>query len=46
MLERKKILVMTDSPKIDTGFGRVGREIFTYLAGTGRYEIACIGWFH
>lgn len=46
MFKRKKVLVMTDSPKIDTGFGRVGREVWSYLQSTGKYEIACIGWFH
>jgi len=44
--ERKKILVMTDSPKIDTGFGRVGREVWSHLNNTGKYEINAIGWFH
>ncbi len=44
--ERKKILVMTDSPKIDTGFGRVGREVWSKLNATGKYEINAIGWFH
>lgn len=46
MFKRKKVLVMTDSPKIDTGFGRVGREVWSYLQSTGKYEIVCIGWFH
>lgn len=45
-MERKKILVMTDSPKLHTGFARVAKEIFTYLNRTGKYEIKCIGWFH
>lgn len=44
--ERKKILVMSDSPKIDTGFGRVGREVWSHLNATGKYEINAIGWFH
>jgi glycosyltransferase involved in cell wall biosynthesis len=44
--ERKKVLVMTDSAKIDTGFGRVGREVWSYLFSTGKYEVHSIGWFH
>lgn len=44
--ERKKVLIMTDSPKIDTGFGRVGREIWSYLQSTGKYDVRCLGWFH
>ncbi len=46
MFERKKVLVLTDSPKIDTGFGRVGKEIWSYLSSTGKYEVVSIGWFH
>jgi glycosyltransferase involved in cell wall biosynthesis len=45
-MERKRILVMTDSPKLHTGFAGVGREIWTYLNRTGKYDIRCIGWFH
>ena len=45
-MERKKILVLTDSPKLHTGFAIVGREIWTYLNRTGRYDIKCVGWFH
>jgi len=46
MFERKRVLVVTDSPKIDTGFGRVGKEIWSYLSSTGKYEVEAIGWFH
>lgn len=45
-MERKRILIMTDSPKLHTGFAGVGREIWTYLNRTGKYDIKCIGWFH
>lgn len=45
-MERKRILVMTDSPKLHTGFAGVGRRIFEYLQKTGKYEIQSIGWFH
>jgi len=45
-MERKKILCMTDSPKLHTGFAGVGREVMTHLQRTGKYEIKCIGWFH
>jgi glycosyltransferase involved in cell wall biosynthesis len=45
-MDRKKILVVTDSPKLHTGFARVGKTIFTYLNRTGKYDIKCIGWFH
>lgn len=45
-MERKKILVMTDSPKLHTGFAGVGRRVFTYLQQTGKYDIQCVGWFH
>ena len=45
-MERKKVLIMTDSPKLHTGFAKVGKEIWTYLNKTGKYDIKCIGWFH
>ena len=45
-MERKRILCITDSPKLHTGFARVGKEIFKHLNKTGKYDIACIGWFH
>lgn len=45
-MKRKKILVLTDSPMLHTGFARVGKEIFTALNRTGKYEIVCVGWFH
>lgn len=40
------MLVLTDSPKLHTGFAGVGREIWTYLNRTGKYDIKCVGWFH
>jgi len=45
-MERKKVLVMTDSPKLHTGFAKVGKEVWTYLNRTGKYDIKCLGWFH
>ena len=40
-----KILIMTDSPNIPTGMGRVGRELATGLKKRG-HEVGYIGWFH
>ena len=45
-MDRKKILIMSDSPKLHTGFAGVAKKIFTYLQRTGKYEIKCLGWFH
>ena len=45
-MKRKKILCVSDSSKLHTGFARVTKEIFTYLNKTGKYEIVQIGWFH
>ena len=39
-----KILWMTDSPTIFTGFSVVTREVLSRLIATGRYEAACVGW--
>ena len=43
---RPRVLICTDSPFIDTGFGRVGREIGNGLALTGRYDVAHHAWYH
>lgn len=40
-----KILIMTDSPNIPTGMGRLGRELSTRLRAMG-HEIGYIGWWH
>ncbi len=45
-MKRKKILCMSDSSKLHTGFASVTKNIFTYLTKTGKYEIVQIGWFH
>ena len=37
---------MSDSPMLHTGYGKVAGEIWSYLHNTGKYEIACIGFFH
>ena len=44
-MKRKSVLVMTDSPKLHTGFGMVGRHVWSYLNRTGKYDIKCVGWF-
>lgn len=38
-----KILVHADSPDVATGFGTVTRNIFRYLANTGKYDITIFG---
>ena len=39
-----KLLWMSDSPTVFTGFSTVIKEVVGRLAKTGHYEIACIGW--
>ena len=39
-----RILWMSDSPTLCTGFGRVTREILTRLMATGAFDVACLGW--
>ena len=34
-MERKKVLIMSDSPKLHTGFAKVTKEIWTNLNRTG-----------
>lgn len=42
---RPRVLFVTDSARISSGFGRVVREVATRLHKTGKYEIAQHGWF-
>ncbi len=43
---KPRVLIVSDSAAIDTGFGRVAREIGSALALSGRYEVAQHGWYH
>jgi hypothetical protein len=45
-MSKPRLLIVTDSPFLDTGFGRVGRVIATGLHLTGKYDIQYLGWFH
>jgi hypothetical protein len=42
---KPRILVMGDSPRIHTGFATVIRKICDRIAGSGKHELAVIGWF-
>lgn len=39
-----RILWVSDSPLLGTGFGRVTREVTTRLARVPGLEVACLGW--
>lgn len=39
-----KLLMVGDSPTIDSGFGRVNRKVAEYLYKTGEYDIQFVGW--
>jgi len=39
-----KLLWMSDSPVLCTGFGTVTREVLRRLHPLGRYDISCLGW--
>ena len=39
-----KVLWVSDSPLLGTGFGHVTRETTTRLAGAGGFEVRCLGW--
>src|SRR5688572_15909236 len=39
-----RVLWLSDSPLVASGFGRVTREITTRLAKVSGIEIACVGW--
>ena len=38
-----RLLYHGDSPKVNTGFGVVAREVLSRLNATGKYEIHCVG---
>jgi len=42
-MEKKKVLVLGDSPTCSTGFGNVVRNILKQIYNTGLYEITIIG---
>jgi len=44
-ITKKKILIVTDSYRIQTGFANVGRHIADHLYATGRWDIAYLGWY-
>jgi len=39
-----RILWVSDSPLLGTGFGRVTREVTSRLARVPGFEVACLGW--
>jgi glycosyltransferase involved in cell wall biosynthesis len=43
---KPKILVVSDSPVLHTGFAVVARNICSHLVSTGHYELKVIGWYH
>src|SRR3990167_861841 len=45
MNRKPRLLFTSDSAQINTGFGRVTREIITYLLKTDKYEISQHAWF-
>lgn len=45
-MQKLRLLWMSDSPILNTGFAKVTRELLWRLAQEPRYEIACFGWFH
>lgn len=44
-MNKPKVLIVSDSPLLDTGFGRVARELGTGLTAFG-YPVTALGWFH
>jgi len=43
---KPRILIVSDSPVLHTGFAKVARNIGNYLYNTDKYEVKAIGWFH
>jgi glycosyltransferase involved in cell wall biosynthesis len=43
---KKRILIVSDSPFLDTGFARVARETGIALSKDSRFTVAQVAWFH
>lgn len=46
MSKKKKLLIMSDSYCVYTGFANVGRHVADHLHKSGKYDIAYLCWFH
>jgi len=44
-MDTKRVLIMTDSPRIKTGFANIGRHVAEVLHESGRWEVHYVGWF-
>ena len=44
MAERKRLLLVTDSPVLTTGLGRICKEISTFMCN--HFDVAVAGWHH
>ena len=45
-MNKPTVLLVTDSAHLDTGFGRVAREIGIGLVRSGKFNVVQHGWFH
>lgn len=45
-VRKRRVLIVSDTFFIATGFAMVGRQIARYLHSTGRYDVGYLGWFH
>ena len=44
-MQKLRLLWVSDSPALNTGFAKVTREVLARLAADERYEVASFGWF-
>lgn len=44
-MSKKKILIMTDSCRVYTGFANIGRHVANHLHESGKWEVHYLGWF-
>lgn len=44
-MPKKRILWCSQSPSLHTGYGIIAHDILLRLHATGKYDIACQGWF-
>lgn len=46
MNRKPKILLVSDSSALHTGFAKVASHVCSHLCSTGKYSVKTIGWFH
>jgi glycosyltransferase involved in cell wall biosynthesis len=44
-MQKRRIMIMTDSPRIRTGFSNIGRHVADILHRSGQWDVHYVAWF-